>query len=146
MKKIALGSDHAGYDLKEAIKKWLNESGYEVLDFGTDSNTSCDYPDFIFPAGEAVANGQADCGIVFGGSGNGEAIAANKIKGIRCAVCWHEDSGRLAKQHNNANIIALGGRMVNNELGIKIVKEWLYSEFEGDRHLRRINKIAEYEK
>ncbi|HKJ40852.1 MAG TPA: ribose-5-phosphate isomerase [Sunxiuqinia sp.] len=145
MKKIALGSDHAGYDLKEVIKKHLKSKGYEVIDFGTDSEESVDYPDYIFPAAECVANKQADCGIVFGGSGNGEAIAANKVKGIRCAVCWHEKSGELAKQHNNANVIAMGGRMVSDEMGCKIVDCWLEANFEGDRHSRRIGKISNYE-
>lgn len=145
MKKIALGSDHAGYDLKEAIKKHLESKGYEVIDFGTDSSESVDYPDYIFPAAECVANNEADCGIVFGGSGNGEAIAANKVKGIRCAVCWHEKSGELAKQHNNANVIAMGGRMVSDELGCLIVDRWLDETFEGGRHSRRLNKIDDYE-
>lgn len=145
MKKIALGSDHAGYALKEAIKKHLESNGYEVIDFGTDSPESVDYPDYIFPAAECVANNEADCGIVFGGSGNGEAIAANKVKGIRCAVCWHEKSGELAKQHNNANVIAMGGRMVSDELGCLIVDRWLDETFEGGRHSRRLGKIDDYE-
>ena len=145
MKKIALGSDHAGYDLKEAIKKHLESEGYEVIDFGTNSPESVDYPDYIFPAAECVANKEADCGIVFGGSGNGEAIAANKVKGIRCAVCWHEKSGELAKQHNNANVIAMGGRMVSDELGCLIVDRWLDETFEGGRHSRRLSKIDDYE-
>lgn len=145
MKKIALGSDHAGYDLKEAIKKHLKSKGYEVVDFGTDSTDSVDYPDFILPAAECVANNQADYGIVFGGSGNGEAIAANKVKGIRCAVCWDEKSGKLAKRHNNANVIAMGGRMVSNEMGCRVVDLWLEAEFEGGRHSRRLGKIDDYE-
>ena len=145
MKKIALGSDHAGYDLKEAVKKHLEINGYQVIDFGTDSAESVDYPDYIFPTAESVAKNEADYGIVFGGSGNGEAIAANKVKGIRCAVCWDEKSGELAKQHNNANIIAMGGRMVSNEMGCRIVDLWLKAEFEGGRHSRRLGKIDDYE-
>ena len=139
--KIALGTDHAGYRLKEAIKTHLTESGYEIIDFGTDSETSVDYPDYIVPAAECVSSGEADLGIVFGGSGNGEAIAANKVRGIRCAVCWSEWSARLAKTHNNANVIALGGRVVSEAQGIEIVDAWLTSEFEGGRHQRRIDKL-----
>jgi len=139
--KIALGTDHAGYRLKETIKRHLVESGHEVVDFGTNSEESVDYPDFIIPAAECVSREDADLGIVFGGSGNGEAIAANKVKGIRCAVCWNEWSARLAKQHNNANVVALGGRVVSEEEGLKIIDVWLSSEFEGGRHQRRINKI-----
>lgn len=141
--KIALGTDHAGYKLKETIKRHLVESGHEVVDFGTKSEESVDYPDFIIPAAECVSRKDADLGVVFGGSGNGEAIAANKVKGIRCAVCWSEWSGRLAKQHNNANVVALGGRVVSEKEGIKIIDAWLSSEFEGGRHQRRIDKIKE---
>ncbi len=145
MTKIALGTDHAGFHLKEAIKKFLLAEGYEVNDFGTFSAESVDYPDFVLPAAESVARGENDFGIVFGGSGNGEAIAANKVRGIRCGVCWNEESARLTKEHNNANIIALGGRMVSEEMGIKIVKAWLQAIFEGDRHSRRLEKIRKYE-
>lgn|SRR5690606_9369633 len=145
MTKIALGTDHAGFHLKEAIKKFLLAEGYEVNDFGTFSAESVDYPDFVLPAAESVARGENDFGIVFGGSGNGEAIAANKVRGIRCGVCWNEESARLTKEHNNANTIALGGRMVSEEMGIKIVKTWLQAVFEGDRHSRRLEKISKYE-
>lgn len=145
MTKIALGTDHAGFHLKEAIKKFLLAEGYEVNDFGTFSAESVDYPDFVLPAAESVARGENDCGIVFGGSGNGEAIAANKVRGIRCGVCWNEESARLTKEHNNANTIALGGRMVSEEMGIKIVETWLQAIFEGDRHSRRLEKISKYE-
>jgi len=139
--KIALGSDHAGFHHKEAVKKYLADRGHDVSDFGTDSELPCDYPDFIFPAAESVAGGDCDCGVVFGGSGNGEAIAANKIPRIRCAVCWHEKSARLAKEHNNANMIAIGERMVNETTAIKLVQAWLDAEFQGGRHLRRIQKL-----
>lgn len=145
MTKIALGTDHAGFHLKEAIKKFLLAEGYEVNDFGTFSAESVDYPDFVLPAAESVARGENDFGIVFGGSGNGEAIAANKVRGIRCGVCWNEESARLTKEHNNANTIALGGRMVSEEMGIKIVETWLQAIFEGDRHSRRLEKISKYE-
>jgi len=141
MKKFALGSDHAGFDLKEAIKDFLENRGFTVTDFGTRSTEPVDYPDFIRPTAESVSSGDCDLGIVLGGSGNGEAIAANKIKGIRCAVCWNIDSASLAKQHNNANMIALGGRMVSIEDGIKIVSAWIDAEYEGGRHQRRIEKI-----
>lgn len=141
--KIALGTDHAGYRLKEAVKRFLVGNGYEVLDFGTNSEKPVDYPDFVIPAAQSVAKAESDLGIVFGGSGNGEAIAANKVPGVRCGVCWDEWSARLTKEHNNANVIALGGRVVSEELGIRIVEVWLTSVFEGGRHLRRINKLME---
>ena len=145
MVKIALGSDHAGYLLKEVIKKHLIDLGMEVEDFGTDSESPCDYPDFILPAAESVASGKNDVGIVFGGSGNGEAIAANKVKGIRCGLCWNVGSATLTKVHNNANMIAIGGRMVSNEMGINIVNAWLSATFEGGRHQNRLNKLMKYE-
>ena len=145
MLKIALGTDHAGYHLKEAIREYLSKEGYEVEDFGTFSDESVDYPDFVIPAAESVANGKNDFAVVFGGSGNGEAIAANKVKGIRCGVCWNKKSALLTKEHNNANVIAMGGRMVSNEEGIEIVKAWLGASFEGDRHQRRIDKLSAYE-
>lgn len=141
MKKIALGSDHAGYQLKEKVKAHLDSREYRVLDFGTSSKKPVDYPDFIRPAAESVATGECDLGIIFGGSGNGEAVVANKVKGIRCAVCWSEKSAQLAKEHNNANMISIGGRMVSDREGIAIVDTWLKAEFLGGRHLRRINKI-----
>jgi len=138
---IALGTDHAGYEYKEKIKGYLKGRGYDVLDFGTNSNAAVDYPDFIRPAAEAVAQGRAARGIVLGGSGNGEAIVANKVKGIRCAVCWNEGLARLAKEHNNANMISIGQRMVPEELVCKIVDAWLSATFEGGRHQKRIEKI-----
>jgi ribose 5-phosphate isomerase B len=141
MKRIALGSDHAGFKLKETIKSHLQSKGYGVIDCGTDSAAPVDYPDYVRPAAESVAKGECDLGIVFGGSGNGEAIVANKVKGIRCGVCWNEESARLAKEHNNANVIAIGGRMVSERKGIRIVDAWLDAEFQGGRHQRRIDKI-----
>ncbi len=143
---IALGSDHAGYVLKEKLKRFLADRGYETLDFGTDSEQAVDYPDHILPAAEAVAEGRAHCGIVIGGSGNGEAIAANKVKGIRCALCWNRDAARLAKQHNDANMIALGARLIAADMEIEIVSTWLNSQFEAGRHVARIEKIARYER
>lgn len=141
MTKIALGSDHAGFNYKEKIKTYLAQEGYLVQDFGTDSTSPVDYPDFIRPVAESVARGENDYGIVFGGSGNGEAITANKVKGIRCALCWTETSARLAKEHNNANMISIGERLVRKEDLLIIVDTWLKSEFEGGRHQIRIDKI-----
>jgi ribose 5-phosphate isomerase B len=143
MKKIALGSDHAGYKMKEVIKAHLRRNGYDVVDFGTDNEDAVDYPDYCRPAAESVAKGECNCGIVFGGSGNGEAMVANKVTGIRCGVCWNEESAVLTKEHNNANMIAVGGRMVSEKKGIEIVNAWLTAEFQGGRHQVRIDKIEE---
>ncbi len=141
MKTIALGTDHAGYSLKEIIKKYLLKNGYQVNDFGAYSDQPSDYPDFCRPAAESVAIGTSDYGIVLGGSGNGEAIVANKVNGIRCGLCWNVESARLTKQHNNANMISIGARMISESEAIDIVKTWLTSEFEGGRHKLRIEKI-----
>ncbi len=141
MTTIALGTDHAGFRLKEKIKKYLQNNGYQVNDFGAFDDNSSDYPDFCRPAAESVASGQSDLGIVFGGSGNGEAIVANKVKRIRCGLCWNSESARLAKEHNNANMISLGARMVSDNKAIEIVRTWLDSKFEGGRHILRIDKI-----
>jgi ribose 5-phosphate isomerase B len=139
--KVAIASDHAGFHYKEAIKAHLKEKNLDVLDFGTDSDASCDYPDFIRPAALAVAGGDAGLGIVLGGSGNGEAITANKVKGIRCAVCWSLDTARLAKTHNNANMISIGERTITKAMALDIVDTWMSAEFEGGRHQARIEKI-----
>jgi ribose 5-phosphate isomerase B len=136
--KISLGTDHAGYKYKEAIKAHLQKKGYEVVDFGTHSEESVDYPKFIRPAAEAVASGQCERGIVLGGSGNGEAIAANRVKGVRCALCWSEDTARLGRQHNDANMISIGARQIPLELALRIVDIWLTTPFEGGRHVARI--------
>lgn len=138
---IALGSDHAGYKYKELLKEHLSKMGHKVMDFGTDSPEACDYPDFVRPAAESVANGNCDCGVVFGGSGNGEAIVANKVKGVRCAVCWSEQTAKWAKSHNNANVIAIGERTITEQMLTKIVDIWLATDFEGGRHQRRVEKI-----
>ena len=122
---------------------YLAAADYEIVDFGTYSDAPIDYPDVIRPAAEAVAGGKADLGIVLGGSGNGEAIVANKVLGVRCALCWNEESARLAREHNNANMIAMGGRMIANNDAIKIVDAWLSAEFAGGRHQRRVNKIEQ---
>jgi ribose 5-phosphate isomerase B len=139
--KIAIGTDHAGFHLKQILVANLKAEGYEILDFGTNSADPVDYPDFIRPAAEAAVNGQADRAIVLGGSGNGEAITANKVRGVRCALCWNEDTARLATEHNNANVISLGARQVSDTLALLIVHTWLAAKFEGGRHLRRIQKI-----
>jgi len=141
--KIAIGTDHAGYHYKEKIKRLLAAQGHEVKDFGTMSEEACDYPDFIFPVAKAVASGTFDRGIVLGGSGNGEAIAANKIKGIRCSVCWNVLSAEMARRHNDANVLSFGQRMIDEKALEAIVQTWLETPFEGGRHQRRIQKIED---
>jgi len=138
---IAIASDHAGFEYKERIKRFLTEAGHEVVDFGTDSTEPADYPLYIRPAAEAVADGRCDRGIALGGSGNGEAIVANRVGGVRCALCWNERSARLGRQHNNANMLAIGARMVSEEEALKIVAVWLTTDFDGGRHARRIDQI-----
>ena len=138
---FALGTDHAGYLYKEAIKEHLHNLGHQTKDFGTFNEESVDYPEFITPAAEAVANSLVDYGIVLGGSGNGEAMAANKVRGVRCALCWSVETAKLAKEHNNANVIAIGERQISKDLAIKIIDAWLDSKFEGGRHERRIQML-----
>jgi ribose 5-phosphate isomerase B len=139
--KIAISSDHAGFEYKEKIKALLIGLGHEVKDFGTFSNAPVDYPLFIRPAAEAVARGEFDRGIVLGGSGNGEAIVANKVHGIRCALCWNVETARLAREHNDSNVLSLGQRMIPEELALEIVRVWLATPFAGGRHARRIGLI-----
>lgn len=139
--RIGIGSDHAGFDYKERIRKFLAELGHEVEDFGTDSAQAVDYPLFIRPVAEAVARGACERGIVLGGSGNGEAIVANRVRGIRCALCWNLESARLAREHNNANMLSLGQRMMSPDMALGIVRTWLETPFEGGRHQRRIDLI-----
>ncbi len=139
--KISLGTDHAGYRLKEKVKQLLESLGHEVADFGTFSEEAVDYPLFVRPAAEAVARGECERGIVFGGSGNGEAMTANKVRGVRCALCWSEESARLSRQHNDANVLSLGERLVPEELALAIVRIWLTTPFEGGRHARRIAEL-----
>ena len=142
--KIALASDHAGYELKEAIKDFLTE--YEVIDFGTDSTESMDYPDTGFKAAEAVSNGKCERGILICGSGLGMSIVANKVKEIRAALCHSVELARLSRQHNDANILVLQGRFISHNLAKKIIKVWFSTKFDGGRHQRRIDKISRYEK
>ncbi len=139
--RIAIGSDHAGYRYKEAIRRHLQAVGHEVADFGTDSEEAVDYPLFIRPTAEAVARGECERGIVLGGSGNGEAIVANRIRGVRCALCWSVESAELGRRHNDANVISIGARMVSEELAIAIVDTWLATSFEGGRHSARVSQI-----
>ena len=139
--KIAIGSDHAGFEYKEKIKALLQRLGHEVRDFGTNSIESVDYPLFIRPVAEAVARGEFERGIVLGGSGNGEAIVANRVKGIRCALCWNVESAKLGREHNNANMISIGQRMMPIETALEIVKTWLNTPFAGGRHQKRIDEI-----
>ncbi len=139
--KIAVGSDHAGFLYKEKLKEFLQSREIEVEDFGTDSEESVDYPQYIRLVTEAVVRGDSDRGIVLGGSGNGEAMVANRVQGIRCALCWNVESSRLAREHNDANMIALGQRMMSLEAALEIVKVWLETEFSGGRHTKRIRMI-----
>lgn len=141
IKTIALGTDHAGFPLKAPIIQLLESNGITVIDMGCFNTDSCDYPDFIKPAAEKVITGEADKAIVLGGSGNGEAIAANKVKGIRCALCYDLWTAEMASKHNNANCIAIGSRATSEELSLQIIEKWLSTEFEGGRHLNRIRKI-----
>jgi ribose 5-phosphate isomerase B len=143
--KISIGSDHAGFDYKQAIAEMLRSQGHEVIDCGTHSPDSTDYPLWCIPAAEKVSRGEVEKGIVLGGSGNGEAIAANKVKGIRCAVAWSEETAKLASQHNNANVLSMGERMVSLELAKRLVDLWLSTPFEGGRHVARIEELARYE-
>ncbi len=139
--KVAIGSDHAGFKYKEQIKKWLIEHDHTVEDFGTDSEKSCDYPDFIRPAAQAVAAGKCERGIVLGGSGNGEAMVANRVKGVRCGIAWDLRSARFSRAHNDANVLSLGQRMISIEAALEIVELWFATPFDGGRHLARIRKI-----
>lgn len=138
---IAIGSDHAGYRYKQAIIAHLEKTGHSVTDFGTHSEESTDYPKFIRPVAEAVAAGKFERGIVLGGSGNGEAIAANRVKGIRCGLCWNLESARLTRQHNDANVLSLGERMMDLDTALQIVDVFLSTPFEGGRHLARIQQL-----
>jgi ribose 5-phosphate isomerase B len=144
--KIALAADHAGYDEKEKIKATLDQLGIEYDDMGTNSDDSVDYPDFARKVGEAVARGDYEQGLLVCGSGTGMAITANKVRGVRAAVAWNEDIARLARQHNNANILAIGSRTTPESEIPKIIKAWFETDFEGGRHERRVEKISEVEK
>jgi len=139
--RIALASDHAGFRYKTLVGAWLRASGHEVVDFGTDSEEPVDYPRFIRPAAEAVGRGDCERGVIFGGSGNGEAIVANRVRGVRCAVCWNAEAARLARAHNDANVVSVGERLVDETTLRGIVDTWLATPFDGGRHARRIAEI-----
>ncbi len=141
--KIAIGSDHAGIHLKTRIVENFDEC--EFLDAGTYSNESCDYPDYAAEVGRLVTEGKADCGIVICGTGIGISIAANKVKGIRAALCFNEFMAEMAKRHNNSNVLALGARVIGEDLAFSIVRRWLDTPFDGGRHEKRVNKIMELE-
>lgn len=141
MKKIAIGCDHAGFDYKDDIVAELKSKGYEVVDFGTNSDESVDYPDFVHPTADAVESGQCDLGIILCGSGNGAAMSANKHLDIRAALCWNQELASLARQHNNANILSIPARFVSYHVAITMVFVFLETAFEGGRHERRVSKI-----
>jgi ribose 5-phosphate isomerase B len=143
--RIALGSDHAGYPLKSLVAKHLIDGGHEVVDFGTDSEESVDYPSFCATAARAVVTGEADLAIVFGGSGQGEQIAANKVHGVRAALCVNDWMARMARNHNDANVLSLGGRVLGSDLALSIVDTFLSEGFDGGRHERRIGQITQIE-
>jgi len=144
--RIAMGCDHAGYSLKEALKAFLTEEGHEVEDFGTHSEEMVDYPDFCAAAARAVVDGRAERGIVLGGSGQGEQLAANKVHGARAALCNDLYLAELSRRHNDANVLAMGGRIVAVALAKEIVRLWLATPFEGGRHARRLEQVAEIER
>ena len=144
--RIALGADHAGYPLKTAVAKYLVDEGHDVMDLGTDSEESVDYPAFCAGVGRAVVAGDADIGIVMGGSGQGEQIAANKVRGVRAALCHDEFTARFARLHNDANVLSLGGRLLGETLALAIVDVFLKTDFEGGRHVRRLEQIADIER
>ena len=139
--KIALGTDHAGFHLKEEVKALLESLGHEVRDFGTFGEEPVDYPVFIRSAAESVPARVCDRAIVFGGSGNGEAMAANKVRGVRCALCWNEEVARLSRKHNDANVLSLGERVIPEETALAVVRVWLTTDFEGGRHANRIAQL-----
>ncbi len=139
---IALGSDHAGYQLKESVKQMLVQKGYSVKDYGTFSEESTDYPDYVHPLAEAIEQGVHQQGIVICGSGNGVNMTANKHQGIRSALCWNEEIARLARLHNDANILALPARFLPDDDALKIAATFLNTPFEGGRHSRRVEKIS----
>lgn len=141
-KKVAIGGDHAGFEYKAKMIQTLTDLGYEVKDFGPFSTDSVDYPDYVHPLASAIEAGEYEQGIVICGSGNGVAITANKHQGIRAALCWNEDLAALARQHNNANVLALPARFISYELAENLAKIFLSTAFEGGRHANRVSKIA----
>ena len=144
--RIAIGTDHAGLPLKELVTEWLREAGHEVVDFGVNSPDRVDYPDYVAPAARAVASGDCRFGFVFGGSGSGEQISANKIHGIRCIQATEPVTARLGREHNDANMMAMGARIVGSQVAIGCIEAFLEGEFEGGRHIPRIEKISALER
>ncbi len=144
-KKIAFACDHGGYELKDTIIKWLNDNGYEVVDFGCNSTASVDYPDYALPASQAVARGECDLGILVCGTGIGMSLCANKVKGIRAACCSDTFSAKMTRLHNDSNILCFGARVVGVGLAIELVRNFVESEFEGDRHIKRVEKVMAIE-
>ena len=142
MEKIAIGADHAGFEYKEQLKKWLNQKGYATKDFGTYSSESADYPDFAHPVASAVEKNEFDLGLQICGSANGVAMTANKHQGIRAAICWKEELAETARTHNNANVLCIPAKHISIELAEKILDKFLHSPFEGGRHGRRVDKIS----
>ena len=145
MASVALGADHAGWELKEALKAWLIDQGHQILDFGTHSPDSVDYPDYAAQVAEAVAADKVETGVLVCGTGIGMAIAANKVPGVRAATCSDLYTARMSREHNDANVLALGGRLLAPDAAVEIVATWLATAFQGDRHRRRLTKIAELE-
>jgi ribose 5-phosphate isomerase B len=143
--KIAIGSDHGGLELKEKVVKFLQERGFEVFDYGTKNSDSVDYPDYAFKVGEAVVKGDQRRGILICGTGIGISIAANKVKGVRAALCHDVFTAKMAREHNDSNVLALGGRVLKEELALDILETWLNTNFEGGRHQNRVKKITDYE-
>jgi len=146
MMRIALGSDHRGFRAKEEIKEFLLTSGYEVKDFGCLSEESCDYPDYALPVAEAISQGESKCGILFCATGIGMSIAANKVPGIRAALCLDKEMARFSREHNRANVLCLGAEFLTSKKMKEIIQVWLNTNFSGERHERRVNKILEIER
>ncbi|HVL63789.1 MAG TPA: ribose 5-phosphate isomerase B [Actinomycetota bacterium] len=144
--RIALGADHAGFALKAAVARHLASGGHDILDLGTDSDDPVDYPPFCAAVGRKIVGGEADLGVVLGGSGQGEQIAANKVRGVRAALCYNELTARLARQHNDANVLALGSRILGETLALAILDAFLAAGFDGGRHQRRVAMIGDIEK
>jgi ribose 5-phosphate isomerase B len=139
--RIAVASDHAGFRYKTLIADHLRRAGHDVVDFGTDSETAVDYPDFIRPAAVAVSRGDCERGVIFGGSGNGEAMAANRVRGVRCALVWNDESARLARAHNDANMISIGQRLLSERQVLTFVDIWMATAFDNERHTLRVKKL-----
>jgi ribose 5-phosphate isomerase B len=146
MHSVALGADHAGWELKESLKAWLMDAGCQVLDFGTHGPDSVDYPDYALQVAEAVTVGKVERGVLVCGTGIGMTIAANKVPGIRAALCGDVFTARMSREHNDANVLALAGRLTGRETGLEILRAWLDTPFAGGRHARRVDKIGEMER